>query len=309
MGGPVKTGYRRSLDLARFVACFGIVWDHARAPYADIGYLALALFLVLTSYLAIGSFERSGSRQIGQDFWLSRARRIALPWLFWCAVYRGIHEIVSDQPFVLLSDPMTLFIGPSIHLWFLPFVILTLPLIPALSLGVRTPRDLALACALLVTVSLPLGWVHAQVGTAGWFIDIGLFPQPFPQWFFSLPLFTYGAIAALAHRLGLRSMALGAAALVSVPLYLFKPEFASLQMLLVALVFEALWRWDLKGTWPTTLAGAAFGIYLLHPAAMLVAFKVFGPQIDRSFAAVFAFVLCWGLTLILQRLPVLRNFV
>ncbi len=309
MGDQVKEGYRRSLDLARFVACFGIVWDHARAPFADIGYLALALFLVLTSFLAIGSFERSSDRQDGQNFWLARARRIALPWLFWCAVYRVIHEIVSDEPFVILSDPMTFFIGPSIHLWFLPFVILTLPLIPILSLSVRTPRDLFVACAVLVTVSLPLGWMHAQVGVAGWFIDVGLFHQPFPQWFFSLPLFAYGAIAALAHRLGQPGMALGAAMLVSVPLYLLKPEFASVQMLLVALVFEALWRWNLKGTWPTTLAGAAFGIYLLHPAAMLVAFKIFGVDVNRSFAAVFAFVLCWGLTLILQRLPVLRNFV
>ena len=49
-------------------------------------------------------------------------------------------------------------------------------------------------------------------------------------------------------------------------------------MILVALLFEALWRWPLKGAWATTLAGSAFGIYLLHPAAMLVAFKVFGAQ-------------------------------
>ena len=46
-GSVVKAGYRRSVDLARFAAAFGIVWDHARAPYADIGYTALALFLVL----------------------------------------------------------------------------------------------------------------------------------------------------------------------------------------------------------------------------------------------------------------------
>lgn len=309
MSGQIKPGYRRSLDLARFVASFGIVWDHARAPYADVGYLALALFLVLTSYLAVGSFERSGTKQDGQNFWLLRARRIALPWLFWSAVYRVIFEIVSDEPLVLLSDPMTLFIGPFIHLWFLPFVILTLPLIPILSLGVTTPRALYLACALLVIVALPLGWLHAEVGIAGWFIDVGLFRQPLPQWFFSLPLFAWGAIAALAHRLGRPWMALAAAVLVSGPLYLLKPEFASVQMLLVALVFEALWRWNLKAVWPTTLAGAAFGIYLLHPAAMLVAFKVFGAGVDRSFAALFAFALSWGLTLILQRLPGLRAFV
>lgn len=309
MAGAVKDGYRRSLDLARFVACFGIVWDHARAPYADVGYLALALFLVLTSFLSIGSFDRSGGRQDSQSFWISRAKRIAIPWLFWCLVYRIIYEIVSDEPFVLLSDPMTLIIGPSIHLWFLPFVMFTLPLIPIQSLAIKSQRDLFLACCGLVIFSLPAGWLHAQVGLAGWFVDVGLYKQPLPQWFFSLPLFVYGAVAAVAHRLNMAWMALATSAFVSIPLFLLAPEFASLQMLLVAVLFELLWRWPLKGTWATTLAGAAFGIYLLHPAGMLVAFKLFGPEVDRSFAAVFAFLLCWALTLILQRLPVMRTFV
>ena len=168
------------------MACFGIVWDHARAPYADIGYLALALFLVLTSFLAVGSFDRTAGRHDNQNFWLSRARRIALPWLFWCLVYRVIFEIVSDDPFAPLSDPMTLLIGPSIHLWFLPFVMLTLPLIPILSLSVRDPGALIPACTALIAVSLPLGWLHAQVGVEGWFVDVGLYRQPLPQWFFSL---------------------------------------------------------------------------------------------------------------------------
>ena len=116
-----------------------------------------------------------------ESFRAKRARRIAIPWLFWCLVYRVIFEIVSDDPFVVLTDPMTLFIGPSIHLWFLPFVMLTLPLIPILSLSIVTQRDLVLAGCILVAVSLPLGWLHAQVGLAGWFVDVGLYRQPLPQ--------------------------------------------------------------------------------------------------------------------------------
>ena len=305
----VKAGYRRSLDLARFVACFGIVWDHARAPGADVGYTALALFLMLTSFLAIGSFERSGGVQDTGSFWIQRARRIALPWLFWCLIYRVIWEVVSDAPFALLAEPMSILIGPSVHLWFLPFVMLTLPLIPITAHALRSPRELALASAALVVVSLPLGWFHAEVGLGGWIADVGRFEQPLPQWFFSLPLFLYGAIAAVAHRLNLVWMPLAAAAVVSAVLYAIKPEFASVQMILTALLFEALWRWNLTGRWPTTLAGAAFGIYLLHPAAMLVVFKFAGPEVNRALAALLAFALAWGLTLILQRLPVLRRVV
>ena len=61
-------GYRRGLDLGRITVAFFIVWDHAHAPGWQIGYLALALFLFLTSFLAVQSYER----RPGPDFWRKR---------------------------------------------------------------------------------------------------------------------------------------------------------------------------------------------------------------------------------------------
>ncbi len=303
-GAAVKVGYRRSVDLARFVAAFGIVWDHARAPYADIGYTALALFLVLTSFLAVGSFERSD----GQRFWLARAERIALPWLFWCVFFRVVFEVVSDEPFELLSDPWTLLIGPSIHLWFLPFVMIFLVTIPWVSRFIDRPARMYLAAILLVVVSIPLGLLHAKLAPQAWFINPAGFPQPLPQWFFALPLFWFGAILATGKRMGLIWPVIVAAAVIGAVLYERSPEFASVQMILVAVIFEVVWRVNIKGAWPTWLAGFAFGIYLLHPATMLVAFKLFSETVDRSFAAVFAFALAWVLTAALQRVPGVNRF-
>jgi peptidoglycan/LPS O-acetylase OafA/YrhL len=300
-----KPGYNRALDLARFVAALGIVWDHARAPYADVGYTALALFLILASFLGMGSYERSG----GPGFWASRARRIAVPWLFWCAVYRIVYEVVSDAPFALLAEPFTLLIGPSIHLWFLPFDMIALLAIPYLSRWLRRPLDLARACGLLVVVALPLGWLHADVGISGWFIGLSQPPQPLPQWYYSAPIFLYGAVAAAGHRLGLIWMPLATAAVISAVLFVAAPEFASLQMILAALVFEVIWRVKITGVWPTRLASFAFGIYLLHPAFMLVAFKAFGPDVDRSLAALFTFFAAWAATAMMQRLPIFARFV
>lgn len=299
-----KAGYKRSVDAARFIACFGIVWDHARAPYADIGYTALALFLVLTSYLAVGSFERSD----GTRFWLARARRIALPWLVWCVFYRVVFQVVSDEPFHLLSDPWTLLIGPSIHLWFLPFVMIFLVTIPWVSRFIDRPARMYLAAALLVLVSIPLGLLHAKLAPQAWFINPAGFPQPIPQWFFALPLFWFGAVLAVGKRMRLVWPVIAAAAVISAVLYERSPEFASVQMLLVAVIFEIIWRINIKGTWPTWVASFAFGIYLLHPAAMLVAFKLFSDTVDRSFAAVFAFCLAWALTAALQRVPGVNRF-
>lgn len=301
----VKPGYNRALDLARFVAAFGIVWDHARAPYADVGYTALALFLVLASFLGMGSYERSG----GPGFWASRARRIAVPWLFWCAVYRIILETLSDAPFALLSEPFTLLIGPSIHLWFLPFDMIALLAIPYLSRWLRSPLDLARACSILVVVALPLGWLHAEVGIAGWFVSLSQAPQPLPQWYYSVPIFLYGAVAAAGHRMGLTWMPLTAAAVISAALFVAAPEFASVQMILAALLFELIWRVKIDDTWPTKLASYAFGIYLMHPAFMLVAFKLFGAGVDRSLAALFTFFAAWAATAVMQRTPFFARFV
>jgi hypothetical protein len=303
-GHKPKSEYKRSLDLARFVAAFGIVWDHARAPYADIGYTALALFLILASFLAMGSYERSG----GPGFWSSRAKRIVVPWLFWCLVYRIIHEVVSTEPFAVLSDPFTLLIGPSIHLWFLPFDVLALLLIPVFSKWIRTEKALFLACVLLICVALPLGRLHAQTGLDGWLLSLSHAPQPLPQWYFSLPIFIYGAVSAAGHRLGKSYMPVVAAFLSSLGLLTISFEFASVQMFLAAIMFEIIWRIRIVGTWPTKLASYAFGIYLIHPAFMLVAFKVFGADVDRSFAALFTFFAAWAATWAIQRMPFFNRF-
>ncbi|MFM2388693.1 MAG: hypothetical protein RLZZ437_248, partial [Pseudomonadota bacterium] len=66
---PASADYNRTIDLVRFVAALGIVWDHARAPLADIGYLSLALFLMLTSYFAVGSYDRAAAKGQAQGFW------------------------------------------------------------------------------------------------------------------------------------------------------------------------------------------------------------------------------------------------
>ena len=57
---------------------------------------------------------------------------------------------------------------------------------------------------------------------------------------FSLPLFLYGALAAVAHRLDMPGVAMTTAAFVSLPMLAIAPELASLQILLLALVFEGL---------------------------------------------------------------------
>ncbi|GAB1363622.1 hypothetical protein MASR1M32_28580 [Rhodobacter sp.] len=164
-GSPRKADYRRAIDLLRFLAATGIVLDHTLA-WGFVGYPALGLFLILTSYFGVGSYRRSG----GANFWSARARRILIPWLFWCAFYRLVWEVVSDEPFQILSNPFTLLIGPSIHLWFLPFAAVALIFIPAIARDVETKHTLVRACAALIPFSIALGLIHAKSGLDGWLV-------------------------------------------------------------------------------------------------------------------------------------------
>ncbi|MGL4320008.1 MAG: acyltransferase family protein, partial [Paracoccaceae bacterium] len=156
-------------------------------------------------------------------------------------------------------------------------------------------------------------------------------PEPWPQWWFSIPLFLFGLFVALGRRNGMPWLPLITALIASLATVALEPGFAafiaefsdperlsthvtgpgfaSVQMFLAAVVFEIVWRIRIRGTWPTWLAGFAFGIYVLHPFFMLVAFKLFGAGVDRGLAALFTMAAAWAATAVLLRLPYLRTIV
>lgn len=298
-----KKDYRRGIDLLRFVAAAGIVADHAMGWWF-VGYPALGVFLILTSYFSVGSYLRSGSER----FWVSRAVRLLKPWLFWCLFYRLVWEVVSDAPFTLLSDPFTLLIGPSIHLWFLPFAALALVFVPAIARDVTTRPALALASVAVALMWVGLGLIHAEAGVAEWIIPGGAgLPQPFPQWAFALPIYLWGALAAVAHRLNATWIPLLAAAVGSAMMTALHFDQASWQLILSALIFEAVWRIRGGDVWMTKAAGYAFGLYLLHPFFELVGYKLFGSDMAPAVGFTVAFFGALLGTWIARHLPVLRG--
>lgn len=296
--------YRRAIDLLRFLAAMGIVLDHTLA-WGFVGYPALGLFLILTSYFGVGSYRRSG----GDNFWGARARRILIPWLVWCAFYRVVWEMMSDAPFQLVSDPFTLLIGPSIHLWFLPFAVFALIFIPSIARDVENRAQLIRASVALVPVALVLGLIHAKAGLEGWQIAGSPIPQPVPQWAFSLPIYIWGALAAVGHRIGQPQIPLVSAAVATVVMLALDWDIASAQLLLCAVVFEIFYRLPWKGEWMTRLAGYAFGIYLLHPFFLLVGYKLFGADMVPALGFAVAFFGSWAATWVLKQVPIARDMV
>ena len=118
-----------------------------------MGHLALALFAILTAYLAVKSAERAG----GSYAYLPRAKRLILPWVVWSLFYWVVEAVVTDGPdkFRPLVDPWSLLYGGYIHLWFLPFIGLAMVLVSPAVAFVTTPQRLAGVSALMVALSGP----------------------------------------------------------------------------------------------------------------------------------------------------------
>ncbi|MGV8954715.1 MAG: acyltransferase [Cypionkella sp.] len=289
--------YRQAIDLARFIAAFGIVAAHAYAMEEDwVGHSALGLFLVLTGFLAVQSMQRSGGRYP----FVARARKLILPWVFWSLVFRIVLLKVNDGPdrFAILTDPWSLLVGPMVHLWFLPFVMLAMVLVEPVGRMVTTPRRLAVALGLVVLMSLPMFWAIR-------FLPL---PVPLPQWLFALPVYALGLLIGIAHQVQRAHWpVIAAGVMTAAALFLTEGAPWAYTVLGSVMAFEVFWRLPLRGAWLPKLGQVAFGIYLIHPFFMLVVYKFAGAEVDRFLATVVVFALSWVATVLLRQLAFFRR--
>lgn len=287
-----------SLDLARFLAAFGIVLTHALVSPTDwVGNLSLAVFHILTGFLAAQSALRAGGYGLRRRGW-----RIALPWLVWSAFYLPVELWIAgpEDRAALLANPMNLLIGPSLHLWYLPFLLLTMPLVWPVTRWVNSPPRLWLASGALVLLGAPLAWAHGMDGL----------PLPLPQWAFGLPLFVAGLLMARAASWGQEPVLLAALALLGAAGWgLTGAWWAAPMGLVAALLVIGARHLALRGPLPLQIGQAAFGIYLMHPFFALFAYKALGADVHWLPLTLVCFGLSWAATAVLLRLPLLRALV
>jgi peptidoglycan/LPS O-acetylase OafA/YrhL len=243
---------RHSIDLIRALAAVGIVWFHMQAPGAVVGYLALPLFLILAGDLAVGSVRRRGAA----GFWRRRAAALIGLWLVWSAIYLAVEALRFGPAAALrLDDPLRLLVGPSEHLWFLPFLALALGLAP-LAAALRGPSATFGAALLLVPAAAALGWVHDALAP----------PVPLSQWSVAAIPFAYG----LLRGAGAAPLAAPAFAALTAAIGWFGWGSALAPFLaLSALAYEALLRLPLRHPWLPALGDLTLGIYIVHPLCAL----------------------------------------
>ena len=127
---PLEQTRLTSLDAARTVAIFAIVWIHtprsdAMIPTIAIGRFAVPFFVAAAVLMMLRGFASKPDRSLAQ-FARSRAQRLAIPFVAWTVIYLlfklAKRVIAPDQPNDFPGWEI-LFQGSAYHLWFLPFLI------------------------------------------------------------------------------------------------------------------------------------------------------------------------------------------
>jgi peptidoglycan/LPS O-acetylase OafA/YrhL len=289
--------HRQALDLIRFLAAFGIVWAHMGAPWPQEGYTAISVFLIMTAHLSVNSLARTQ----GRFSWLARAGRIAVPWLVWSAFFKTLMVLTADdwRAALRVTDPWSLLVGPSIHLWFLPFLMLG-ALIVVLAHRTITRRGEVIAlCALAIPLSIEVLLLHRY----------GNLPEPVMQWGFALPPFLYGLLAAYARGYEVMWAPLGFITIVAGICFAISGESWGPQFVVGALIFEWARQSDLRHAALPILGKLAFGIYLIHPFFLLVWYFLMPAGSNTALAAVFVFAASGAAIALLRRMPVLGRLV
>lgn len=293
--GPAPRARLEVLEGLRFVAALGIVWFHIHAPGSGIASGALSLFLVLTSYFTALSLAKVGPR----DFWMSRVMRVLLPWLVWCGFYLIVNAVRlrGVEPALRLENPWAVFIGPSIHLWFLPWVLISA--VPIMLLAPRLTTGRALVAAAVVAVPVCVAMLRVAEGTT---------MPPFEQWTVATTPTVYGLLAAVALRLN-RPLVAPLFLVATVAGCLAVGATEALEPLVIGVAAFELGR---RATWRVpglrALGRLSFGIYLIHPFFIYVLFK-FGGNSGTVAAALAVFAVSALATAVMLRVPWLRTLV
>lgn len=291
------------LEWARLIACIGIVWFHAKAPGARIGYGGLVTMMAISVALA----ARSGSRRTPGQVIKNRLRRLMRPWLFWSAVY----GIVSATVILTGLHPLherfhgwMLLTGPSLHLWYLPYAFVATCLAALVARWLDSTHLLPTVTWLILPIaSIPLcAWLLTRIS------DV----TPLGQWAFACPAVFMGFAVGRAptqpvpHRIYLIGLFSSIATGCLVAWALGWNQMATPMLSgSIGLILASMLRTS-AGPLLAWLSGLSFGVYLVHP---LFALAILKSDLDqhRLVAAAVISILSMAASVVLRRTP-LRDF-
>lgn len=273
-----------SFELFRILAICGVVWYHTGAYGGEIAYSGLNFFLLVSIYFFVQNIKKWRFH----DHFL----RVLLPWFAWYPFYGVLNFIRGDLEFFFtppyLSIPL---VGPSVHLWFLPFIYMAHI---AVLWFVNTKTNLWKVPSLYVMLIL---WV---IGVSYWKksgINLGI---PLSQWIQASGAVLAGVIFAITPRKSLLRYML---IVVLFSAWLIDSINIYLQLIVAAACFvlcETVTVQTKKESWINQIAAHSFGVYLVHIAVLIVLRKMLETRMELI--AALAILLSFCVVGLLKRL-------
>ena len=282
-------------ELLRIAAALGVVWFHCNAPARSLGYAGLPALIALS----LGLASAPGKANPISVSMTKRAKRLLLPWAFWCFAYGALKLVKTRAAGLPINDLLsdwTFMTGPAIHLWYLPFAFIVT------SLG-----GLIRASALStdqVVVPWSVSAVAASTGICSWLLETATLPAPFSQWIFAIPAVLVGV--CLPHSSDeskrilrvvvlLLAVIIGCVATRSVSL--------STPYIVGTAVLGAAWLIRIPAIkYVIWLGGLSFGIYLVHPLVQSIVTRMVSSN-QAGLVALLVMAISLILTAGLQRTP------
>lgn len=328
-------------DFARIAAIIAVVVTHTvagtveRTAFGSRIWWGSVMLDAATSWAVPVFAMLSGALLLAPDHWRGTATfyrrrlvRVGIPAVVWIAIYFAWRTWYLGEPFGLMKAwTITLSGFPFFHLYFL-FVILGLyaitPFLWTLVHTMRRGEVVGLAAGCLV-----LNWF------AGYLNSLGVVSKPNAATFFLLYIgyFLAGYVLREVVVTGWRLSLLVVGVAVTVvgetvesyalggqlaPLYKYS-ALTTVMSLMIFVVFVQAGRiatargWSGRST--RVLAGAAFGVYLVHPIVIALFTAQTGirlfPATPEDVAATFAFtvVVSWIVIMAVRCVPVLKRIV
>jgi peptidoglycan/LPS O-acetylase OafA/YrhL len=290
-GTSGKTSSRnQAIELLRIFSALGIVAFHAHAAGGEYGYAGLVAFVTISTAMDC-KINWHKPRSLA-----TLAQTLLLPWLFWLAIYAALNIIRHKAAFAegpVLAQALYGTAGSGKHLWFLPFIFVSLSLLNILkrfapAAAVYLPSLIG-AAILLFSAGL---WRDSSVA----------WQPPYTQWMQSIAAVLAGCAIGLAprmERLGQFTLPLLGAAVVWLA-FQHVPAISipyALGLTAVVIADRLGERWPLPDTIIQPAAACMFGVYLLHPLMLSIASKFLGEASWPSVLAAFfiSFAITWAL--------------
>lgn len=264
-----RLGERRRTDIEflRVLSCLGIVYFHSGVLSGLANNLA---YSGLTFFILVSLFFVNTRRNVFENL-TNTIRKVFPAFACWSVIYIVLAIVIADKDPGEFVKPLTLMIGGSIHLWYLPFIIFAIPL------TVFFGRSMSRRWLFGLMFSLYVVWMATSLT---WREMASDFPLPAPQYLHAigavfLALWLSGGEGRVRYLAIFISLCLGAyVAYAGQPGVGVVYFLTTLYGLIVIQKSDLIRSERLIALIAQRLSPLTFGIYLVHPLLLSVASRV-----------------------------------